>query len=113
MLNPEVAKAQLEQIIDKNWRSQRLQQFAALPQDLASIGNGLLGHSPSGHSGNYAQNQKFQEKALEQFEGLAEGDRTQIFSILFPKISAIVELAWQFHSQLPYPIGYGCDLYLI
>lgn len=107
MLNPEVAKAQLEQIIDKNWRSHRLRQFAALPQNLTSIGYGLFCLREDGTAGDYSQVYEYQQKALAQLGGLSEGDRTQIFSILFPKISATVELAWQFHSQLPYTIGYS------
>jgi Family of unknown function (DUF5724)/Domain of unknown function (DUF4132) len=107
MLNPEVAKAQLEQIIDKNWRSQRLQQFAALPEAMAVVGYGLFGLNDRGKSGDYWQSSQFQATALERLERLSEGARTQIFSILFPKISATVELAWQFHSQLPYPMGYS------
>jgi hypothetical protein len=107
MLNPEVAKAQLEQIIDKNWRSQRLQQFAALPEAMAVVGYGLFGLNDRGKSGDYWQSSQFQATALERLERLSEGDHAQIFSILFPKISATVELAWQFHSQLPYPMGYS------
>jgi hypothetical protein len=107
MLNPEVAKAQLEQIIEKKWRSQRLQQFSALPQAVGAVGYGLLGLSDSGKPGDYWQLSQFQATALERLEKLSEGDRTQVFSILFSKISATVELAWQFHSELPYPIGYS------
>lgn len=107
MLNPEAVQAQLEQIIDKNWQSQRLQQFSTLPQDLASIGYGLFSLGEDGKAGDYSQAYQFQEKALKRLDGLSEGDRTQIFSILFPKISATVELAWQLHKQLPYQSGYS------
>jgi Family of unknown function (DUF5724)/Domain of unknown function (DUF4132) len=107
MLNPEAAQAQLEQIVDKAWRSQRLRQFAALPQNLASIGYGLFSLAEDGTAGDYSQVYWYQAKALAQLDGLSEGDRTQIFSILFPKISATVELAWQLHHQLPYQSGYS------
>jgi hypothetical protein len=107
MLNPEVAQAQLKLIVSKDWRSHRIQQFAALPQNLASIGYGLFCLGEDGTPGDYSQVYLYQQKALERLDGLSEGDRTQIFSILFPTISAIVELAWQFYSQLPYPMGYN------
>jgi hypothetical protein len=106
MLNPEAAQAQLKQIFNKDWRSHRLQQFSNLPQALASVGYGLLGHNDGGKSGDYAQANQYQEKALQGLEGLSESDRTQIFNLLFPKFSATVESAWQFHSQLPYQQGY-------
>jgi hypothetical protein len=107
MLNPEAAQAQLKQIFNKDWRSHRLQQITALPHDLASIGYGLFNLREDGKAGDYSQAYQFQEKALERLDGLSEGDRTQIFSILFPKISATVELAWQLHNQLPYQSGYS------
>jgi hypothetical protein len=106
MLNPESAQAQLKEIFNKDWRSHRLQQIAALPQALASVGYGLLGHNDDGKSGDYAQANQYQEKALQGLEGLSEGDHTQIFNLLFPKFSTTVESAWQFHSQLPYQQGY-------
>ncbi len=107
MLNPEAAQAQLKLIVSKDWRSHRIRQFAALPQNLASIGYGLFCLGEDGTAGDYSQVYEYQQKALTRLNGLSEGDRTQIFSILFPKISAMVELAWQFHSQLPYPMGYN------
>lgn len=107
MLNPEVAQAQLKLMVSKDWRSHRIRQFAALPQNLASIGYGLFCLGEDGSAGDYSQVYENQQKALTRLDGLTEGDRTQIFSILFPKISATVELAWQFHSQLPYTIGYS------
>ncbi len=107
MLNPEAAQAQLKLIFDKDWRLHRLQQFAAFPKDLISIGYGLLGHSDSGKPGDYSLSLQFQENALERLHSLSDGDRTQVFAILFPKFSTIFELAWQFHSQLPYQKGYS------
>jgi Family of unknown function (DUF5724)/Domain of unknown function (DUF4132) len=107
MLNPESAQAQLKEIFNKDWRSHRLQQFSKLPRSLASVGYGLLGHNDDGKSGDYAQANQYQEKALQGLEELSECDRTQIFSILFPKISTTVELAWQLHNQLPYQAGYS------
>jgi hypothetical protein len=107
MLNPEVAQAQLKQIFNKDWRSQHLQQILKLPSSLASVGYGLLGHNEDGKSGDYTQTYQYQEKALQALEGLSDGDRLQIFSILFPKFSDTVELAWQLHNQLPYQQGYS------
>lgn len=107
MLNPEAAQAQLKQLFNPDWRSQHLQQIAKLPPPLAAVGYGLLGHNEDGRSGDYTQTYQYQEKALQALEELSDSDRLQIFSILFPKFSDTVELAWQLHNQLPYQQGYS------
>ncbi|PSB21590.1 DUF4132 domain-containing protein [Phormidesmis priestleyi ULC007] len=103
MLNPEVAQAQLKQVYDKNWRSQRLQQIAALPEPSRTIAYALIGHRADGLSSTEIY--QYRDTALQQLDRV--DDPTPIFDCLFPQFGTIVTAAWNLHTQLPYQSGYS------
>lgn len=107
MLNREVAQAQLRTVYIADWRSQRIQHMGNLPQQLQSIGYGILGYGADGRRLDSVELYEVQNRSLHQLDELVSGDRLQILSVIFPKFAAIVEAAWQLIAQLPYQSVYS------
>ncbi|MBD1909122.1 DUF5724 domain-containing protein [Leptolyngbya sp. FACHB-8] len=107
MLNREVAQAQLKKLYLADWKSQRVQRLADLPEGLRIVGRGILGYGADGQNLNAAELYQLQEQFYRQLDQLAPSDRLQIFCILFPKFAATVEAAWQLLGQLPYQSGHS------
>ncbi|MGG6265687.1 DUF5724 domain-containing protein [Leptolyngbya sp. AN03gr2] len=105
MLNPEIAQAQLRQVYDAEWKNQRVQQAAELPESICSIVYGLLGCNSTGRSTtDYRLIDDFQRKAVLKLAEL--DDVTPVFECLFPKFGSTVIEALILHDQLPYQMGY-------
>ncbi|GAP98110.1 DUF4132 domain-containing protein [Leptolyngbya sp. NIES-2104] len=105
MLNPEIAQAQLKEVLDPNCSRQRMERIAALPEPYRSIAHDLMGtNDPARSQWEYLQAHQYRTAALNQ---LAEvSDPTVIFDCLFPKFGAVVASGWGLFDRLPYQQSY-------
>lgn len=105
MLNPEIAQAQLKEVLNPNCSRQRMERIAALPEPYRAIAHDLMGtNDPARSQWDYAQAHKCRSSALDRFMEL--GDRTVIFNCFFPTFGAMVEDGWRLFDRLPYQQGY-------
>lgn len=107
MLRRDTAQAQLQNFYSSDWRSQRIQQLSTLPDEVRTIGYGILGHSAEGQSLNIPDYYEVQAQSYQQLDQLAPAERLSIFNVLFPHFAVTVEAAWQLIGQLPYQSGYS------
>jgi hypothetical protein len=111
VLNPEFAKARLQEYKNDRWLDNRIEKILQLPTELKSIGCGILGRHPDGkksESDNYnSEYYKLKDSGYLQLCKLNSDDRLQLFTIVFPRFAEIVELAWQNFNNLPYQLGYS------
>jgi HEAT repeat protein len=108
MLRREDAEKRLQKFQIKNWERDRIAALGRLPARLCGIGRLLLGRDAKGKPfRDWQERQKYAEDITKQLSALSVAERRKIFVVLFPKLAARLEDAWQLVTRLPYEVGYA------
>ncbi len=108
MLNPELAKQQLEGLRNQAaWRSSRIKALKALPMTVRETGLAWLGYTAKGSESAHPLDYDQIEKAKGKLQELEDGDRLSFFAALFPQFPEMMEQAWQLLARLPYQVSYN------
>lgn len=107
MIKPEAAQEQLEELHNRDWLDANLGGLKKLPTTVRSIGHALLGRQTDGSKiGDWQEQQKARTRAIATLDAQSVDQRRALFGVLFPKLEAEVEAAWQLNASLPYQATY-------
>ncbi len=97
---------QLKSFEVQDWAEARRKAARKLPRRLRSIATHLLIRRSWTPDPAAEKAQLRFLRALRSLDGLSVRDREGIFEILFPRLSASLEAAWQLHARLPFRLGH-------
>src|SRR5437764_10242064 len=108
MLRREEAEKRLDKLRVKDWCKHKVAAFGALPEKVRAAGRALLGRDPQGKPfKGWQKERKAFEEAVDVLQRLAARDRQKVFAVLFPRLAAHLEGAWQLLARLPYEVDFN------
>ena len=98
MLTAEQARDQLKKAKDSGWEAKKVKAAAGCPERPRSVIYGLLHLDERGkeiRSDNWSRHHEARNKATAALTQLRDGERQQVFNLLFPKLARHLELTWE------------------
>jgi hypothetical protein len=105
MLNPELARQQLQELRDSEWRSTRLRNVAQRARPLLNVGLALFGLTPRAQPPATPREYDRWQERLGKLAALSRSDRLKLFTAFFPQFAPTMEAAWQSLATQPYQGG--------
>jgi hypothetical protein len=107
MLNPEVAKQQLEKFKSDRFVSERLARVAGLPEPLRPSARSLFDLEKEPENENWMAREKRRNEALQAYRALPPGEIESMIRTVFPELATYILRAWKTSDRLPYTSGHG------
>jgi hypothetical protein len=105
MLNPEQAKAQLDQWKLPKEKERFSSEIETLSPTAREIGKAMWANDLGPYQ--YEERQKRHQEAIRKIDKISDNHRKELFTLLSPKLAPAIEAAWELLKTTPYQIGYS------